>query len=109
MSKSKPKPQVTSDFEAPKSEIRKELSSIPKMVVAPSNLLFNNSNYLWMGIGLGVILLGYLLMMGVNNNVQGGVYPAEEIYSFRRTILSPFVIILGFIIEIYAIIKLKKG
>lgn len=74
-------------------------------------LLFGKKNYLLMLIGLGVIFLGYLLMMGTNNTVEGpsAVYPAEEIYSMRRIVIAPIVIILGFVIELYSIFLIKKS
>lgn len=72
-------------------------------------LLFTKKNYQLMAIGLGVIFLGYLLMLGKNNNVEGGTFPAEDIYSARRIILAPFVIVIGFLIEVYAIISAKKN
>lgn len=73
-------------------------------------LLFSKKNYQLMLIGLGVIFLGFILMMGKNNNIEGAaVFPAEDIYSARRIILAPIVIIIGFLIELYAIILVKKN
>lgn len=73
-------------------------------------LLFSKKNYRLMVIGLGVIFLGFLLMMGKNNDVDGAaVFPAADIYSARRIILAPIVVIVGFLIEIYAILLVKKN
>ena len=54
--------------------------------------------------GIGLIALGLILM-------QGGAMPSPDvwddslIYSTRRIILAPFVILLGLGVEIYAIFK----
>ena len=60
-------------------------------------------NYMWLAIGLAVIILGFVLMSG------GGEHTAtefdESIFSFRRITLAPIVIIAGFVIEIFAIMK----
>lgn len=63
--------------------------------------LFGKKNYLFMAIGVVVILIGFFLMMG-----GGSDDPAvfnEEIYSFRRIRLAPTLVLLGFGIEVYAI------
>lgn len=70
-----------------------------------------------MGIGLAVIFLGFFLMTGhdANTHPNGEYDPAywnEDIFSWRRIRLAPFLVILGFVIEIYAILldpNAKKG
>ena len=75
-----------------------------------SPLLFGKNNYQLMLLGLLVIFAGYGLMMGVNNDVESltASFPKEEVYSVRRIVIAPIVIILGFLIEIYAILSAKK-
>ena len=77
-------------------------------VDSKSNFLFGKKNYLFMGIGLAVILLGFFLMMGPDANTRpDGVYDRdywnEGIFSWRRIRLAPFLVLVGFVIEIYAI------
>jgi len=55
-------------------------------------LLFGRSNYMWMLIGLTLIVAGNILMIG-----------NEDIYSFTKITLAPIVIMAGFLVEIYAI------
>jgi len=72
--------------------------------ITPATLIFKKQNYIWMGIGIGLIALGMILM-------GGGKMPSPEIwdeniiYSFRRTVLAPIVILAGLSVEIYAIFK----
>jgi len=63
-----------------------------------NHFVFSKDNYTWMLIGLAVIVLGFVLMYG-----------KEDIYDFRKTTLAPIVVLAGFVIEIYAIMKKPKG
>lgn len=66
------------------------------------NFVFEKKNYIVMGIGLAVIALGFLLMAGGGSD-DPNVFN-EEIYNFRRIRLAPFLVLLGFAIEVYAIL-----
>ncbi|MBP6456699.1 MAG: DUF3098 domain-containing protein [Chitinophagaceae bacterium] len=67
-------------------------------------VLFSNENYMIMFIGIAVILIGFLLMIG-GKSTDPNVFDKNEIYSFRRITLAPIVVILGLVIEVYAIMK----
>jgi hypothetical protein len=64
-------------------------------------------NYKLMIIGFGVIILGFLLMVGGGSEDPKVFSPA--IFSFRRITLAPVVILAGLIFEIYAIMKKPKS
>jgi len=64
--------------------------------------IFGKKNYKFMLIGLGVILLGFLLMAGGASDTDTVFNP--EVFSFRRIRLAPFVVLVGLGIEIYAIL-----
>lgn len=64
--------------------------------------LFDNKNYLWMGIGIACIILGFFLLSG-GKSPDPHQFLYKEIYSFRRITLAPIVILIGFGIEAYAI------
>ena len=67
-----------------------------------STSIFGKKNYLIMGIGLAVIAIGFILMSG-----GGSDNPAvfdTSIFNFRRIHLAPALVLLGFAIEIYAIL-----
>ena len=63
-------------------------------------------NYILMAIGFGIIVIGFLLMMG-GRSEDPNVFN-EEIFSFRRITLAPIVVLLVFVFEIYAIMKKPK-
>ncbi|MFN4761807.1 DUF3098 domain-containing protein [Gillisia sp. Q332] len=66
------------------------------------NFIFGKKNYIFMFIGLAVIALGFILMAGGGSD-DPNVFN-EEIYSFRRIRLAPTLVLLGFAIEVYAIL-----
>lgn len=72
-------------------------------------MLFNKSNYIPMIAGIVLILVGFLLMSGggfkLDENFIQTEFDAEGLYSFRRITLAPIVIFIGFLVEIYAIMK----
>ncbi len=68
---------------------------------------FTRENFVFMIIGLAVVFIGYLLMIGGGSS-DPNQFHADQVYSFRRITLAPIVIILGFLIEIYAIMKKPK-
>lgn len=70
--------------------------------------LFGKENYLWMMIGGLVILLGIFLMSG-GKNTDPNVFDKNVVYSTTRITVAPILIILGLVIEIYAIFKKNKA
>jgi hypothetical protein len=71
------------------------------------NVLFGRENYIWMAIGLAVLALGFLLMAGGKSS-DPKVFDPKEVYSTTRITIAPMLIIAGFIIEIFAIMKKPK-
>ncbi len=75
--------------------------------VAQLPFIFDRTNYLIMIAGVVVILIGFALMSG-GATTNPAVFPKAEIYSFTRITLAPIVVMLGFGIEIFAILKRPK-
>ncbi len=74
-------------------------------------LLFNKTNYTIMGVGVVLIIIGFFLMAGGGNELGPDGYSHEfnkDIYSFRRIKLAPVVIMIGFIMQVVAIMKSFK-
>lgn len=78
-----------------------------KQPLGNQTFLFDKGNYMWMLGGLALILLGFILMSG-GKSADPHQFNYDEIYSFRRITLAPIVILLGFGIEAYAIMKKPK-
>ncbi len=69
---------------------------------AKSNFVFKKKNYKFMLIGLGVIALGFILMAGGGSDDPNVFNP--DIYHWRRIRLAPALVLIGFGIEVYAIL-----
>ena len=70
------------------------------------NFIFGKQNYKWMFLGLGIIALGFILMAGGGSDDPNVFNP--EIFSAQRIRLAPTLILIGFGIQIYAILKKFK-
>lgn len=69
--------------------------------------LFGKDNLRWMLIGLAVLALGFFLMAG-GKSADPKVFDPKEVYSPIRITVAPLLIIIGFVIEIYAIMKKSR-
>lgn len=68
--------------------------------------LFEKVNYKILIIGVIVIALGFILMSGGGSD-NPNVF-SKAIFSFRRIRLAPTVVLIGFGITIYSILKNPK-
>ena len=64
--------------------------------------IFQRRNYLLMFLGLGCIILGYILMAGGGSD-DPSVF-SEDIFSFRRIRLAPTLVLIGLGIQVFAIL-----
>ena len=71
-----------------------------------AKFIFNKHNYQWMFIGLALIALGFVLMAGGGSDDPNVFNP--EIYNIRRIRVAPTLILIGFGIQVYAILKSFK-
>lgn len=90
----------------------KEIKVVPtapakkKVDEKPPQFALTRENYIFMGIGIVLILLGFILMIG-----GGSKDPTVfnyDMFNFRRLTLSPILILAGFVVELYAIMKKPK-
>lgn len=70
------------------------------------NLLFGRKNYILILAGLGLMFLGLALMSG-GHQPDPNEWDESLIYSPRRITLAPIVIILGLVVNVYAIFAKK--
>lgn len=64
--------------------------------------VFQRKNYIFMIIGLLFIALGFILMSGGASDDPNVFNP--EIYNFRRIRLAPTLVLIGFAIQVFAIL-----
>jgi len=60
----------------------------------PVKFIFEKSNYRWFIISIAVVTLGFILMAGTT-----------DIYSNTKIVLAPIIVLTGFGIGFYAILK----
>ena len=64
--------------------------------------VFQRKNYIFMIIGLLFIAIGFILMSGGASKDPNVFNP--EIYNFRRIRLAPTLVLIGFAIQVFAIL-----
>lgn len=69
--------------------------------------LFGKANYQLMLAGVVIIVIGFLLMTGGGSD-DAARFDPKEVYSFRRITLAPIVILIGLVLEVYAIMRKPK-
>tara|TARA_B100001093_G_scaffold510971_1_gene577904 strand:- start:1122 stop:1346 length:225 start_codon:yes stop_codon:yes gene_type:complete len=69
-------------------------------------ILFKKKNYQLMLIGIGFIIVGMILMSGGGSPDKSSFNP--EIFSAQRITVAPIFILIGFVIEIFAIMHKAK-
>jgi len=63
-------------------------------------------NFKYIAIGVGILIIGFLLMMGGKSHDPNVFNP--EIFSFRRITLAPIIVVGGFMFIIWAIMRKPK-
>jgi hypothetical protein len=69
--------------------------------------VFGPMNYRLLVIGLVVIIIGFILMSGGKSDDPSVFNP--EVFSTRRITLAPIVVLIGFVIEGFAIMWKPKN
>ena len=72
-----------------------------------NGFLFTKKNYQLMLIGIAFIVTGFILIWGGGAADDTSFNP--EIFSFTRITLAPIFILVGFVIEIFAIMHKSKN
>ena len=67
-----------------------------------SNFIFGKRNYKFMFIGLAFIAIGFILMSGGGSDNPNVFNP--EIFNWRRIRLAPTLVLIGFALQVYAIL-----
>lgn len=73
---------------------------------SPNTLAFSKENYYIILGGIGLLALGYILMIGGGSDDPTKFNP--EIFSPQRITVAPVTILLGFVVVLYGIMKAPK-
>jgi hypothetical protein len=67
---------------------------------------FGKDNFIWIGISIVLIIVGFAVMSGGGS--PDGVAFNPEIFNKQRIVVAPIIIMIGYSLMIYAILK-KSG
>lgn len=99
-----PQPQQRKTAPAP---VRRPSEKKDSLFSAGSNeLIFGRQNFILMGLGLGMVLLGLALMSG-GAMPDPNKWEPERIYSPIRITVAPILMVAGFVTVIWGIFKQK--
>ncbi len=68
---------------------------------------FRRENYKLLLIGLGINILGFILMIGGGTD-DPNKFDGEALFSNTRITIAPMLIIAGYLVIMYSIMKKKK-
>ena len=66
---------------------------------------FDKTNFILLGIGMLVVIIGFLLMSGPSSTMT---HFEPDIFSVRRVKVAPVVCLIGFLFRIYAVVRKPK-
>lgn len=93
--------------ETKKQPVQQKQAPAVKRTFTHMPSLFTKENYKWMIIGGVIIILGMLLMSG-GKNQNPDVFDYKVVYSTIRVTIAPILIIVGLLVELYAILLKPK-
>lgn len=70
--------------------------------------LFKKENYILMIVGAVIIAVGMMVMSG-GKSPSPDVFDYKQVYSTTRITVAPILIVLGLVVEVYAIFKKSKA
>ena len=90
----------------PQNDDRNKVSLKEYSKTAP--FAFEARNYKLLLIGLGINFLGFILMIG-GATEDPGQFDASELFSNVRITIAPLLIVIGYVVILYAIMKKYKS
>ncbi|MBM71220.1 MAG: hypothetical protein CL847_00350 [Crocinitomicaceae bacterium] len=72
--------------------------------MSKQNFAFTKENYVWLGVGIVLLVIGYLLMSGGGSD-NPNEFHADQLFSARRITLAPITVVAGYGTILYAILK----
>lgn len=103
-----PQPQVRKTAPAP-APVRRPSEKKESIFSSGSNeLIFGRQNFILMGAGLALVLLGLALMSG-GSMPDPNKWEPERIYSPVRITLAPILMVAGFVTVVLGIFKKKPA
>ncbi|MCB0395670.1 MAG: DUF3098 domain-containing protein [Flavobacteriales bacterium] len=74
---------------------------------AKSSFAFTSTNYRLLLISIAVVILGFILMAGGGTDDLHSF--SEDIFSTRRISVAPLIVLAGYVMGIFAIMKKNRS
>jgi predicted cobalt transporter CbtA len=97
-------PQPKRPAPAAPAPVRKKESRENLFTAGKDEFIFGRTNFIFLGIGLALVLLGLVTMAG-GAMPDPNTWDPNIIYSFRRITLAPIMMVAGFVVVIVGIFK----
>lgn len=85
---------MAQQIKKPATPVKTASKPAPKGDATPASFVFDKSNYTWLIISIAVVAFGFILMSGTT-----------DIYSNTKIVVAPLVVLAGFGLGFYAILK----
>lgn len=100
-----PRPQLPQQAKRPApAPVRRAEKRESIFTEGSREFIFGRQNFIYMGIGLALILAGLVAMSG-GAMPDPSKWEPERIYGFRRITLAPMLMVAGFVVVIFGIFK----
>ena len=84
-----------------------ERSKPEHQAASTAGFAFGKQNYKLLFIGLALIVAGFVLMIGGGSD-DPNVF-SDDIFSFQHITLAPILVLAGYVVEIFAIMKRPRA
>lgn len=69
--------------------------------------VFGKENFIMLGAALVILIIGYFLMSG-GGSADPNQFAGETLFNTQRLVVAPLVIMAGFVLGMFAILKKPK-
>jgi len=79
-------------------------AAVSSKITAPTDMLFDKVNYMYILGGIALMIIGFVLMSG-GSMPDPNTWDESLIYGTRRTVIAPIFILAGLVVQVLAIFK----
>jgi hypothetical protein len=102
----RPKQQPVQKPQAPKATVAPAPAKQTQPPKSANEFAFGKENFRLLFIGLAFIVVGFIVMIGGGSKDPNVFNPS--IFDFQHITLAPLLVLAGYVIEIFAIMKKPK-
>ncbi len=81
----------------------------PTKANSPQQFVLGKENYIMLIAAVAILIVGYFLMAGGGNGGDPTKFAGETLFNTQRLVIAPLVIMGGFLLGLFAILKKPKA